>query len=102
MLVLFWLVWYVTGPVCETFDYWDPPRQELHDVLFYGGGGITLVAVGFAISIALFHKLRERCACPPQAGRISVRPPATLPADLVNLLLLPAAFIHPPPALLRI
>ena len=63
MLVLFWLAWYVSGPVCEWFDFWDPPRAEMHDVVFYAGGGITLVAAGFGLALALYRKLRQRSLC---------------------------------------
>ena len=31
-LFLFWLCLYLTGPIVETFDYWDSPREEMSDM----------------------------------------------------------------------
>jgi len=102
MLVLFWLVWYITGPVCETFDYWDPPQQEMHDVLFYGGGGITLVAAGFAIAISLCQRLRERFARAVRLRTLAFQPLVLFYSNLITLLESRAASVHSPPVPLRI
>ncbi|MGH9376735.1 MAG: hypothetical protein ACRD1J_11340 [Terriglobia bacterium] len=101
MVVLFWLVWYISGPVCEFFDFWDPPQQEVHDVLFYAGGGITLVAVGFAFTLAVQRKFRERWARANAADR---HRPSTTPLSRtpVAFYALPITSIHSPPLPLRI
>lgn len=60
--VLLWLGWYLSGPVCETFDFWDPPRAEVHDIERSAGGMATLVAAIACIAVFLIRKWRERCS----------------------------------------
>lgn len=67
IVVLLWLGWYLTGPVCETFDFWDPPRAEMQDVKRNAGGYATLVAAIFCVAIFLIRKWRERCSFLPGA-----------------------------------
>jgi len=102
MSVLFWLVWYISGPVCETFDFWDPPQQEVHDVLFYAGGGITLVAAGLAIALGLCQKLRDCIARALRLRSPAFQPLALFRANLITFPGSPAASVHSPPAPLRI
>jgi len=59
--VLLWLGWYLSGPLCETFDFWDPPQAEVHDIERSAGGSVTLVAAIFCFAIFLIRKWRERC-----------------------------------------
>ncbi len=63
--VLLWLGWYLTGPLCETFDYWDPPRAEVHDIQRNAGGAVTLVAAILGFAIILIRKWRQRCSFLP-------------------------------------
>ena len=74
ILVLLWLGWYISGPLCEAIDSWDPPQEELHDVARSAGGAATLVAGVFCFGILLLRKWRERYSsvvrsawghCPP-------------------------------------
>lgn len=65
ILVLIWLGWYLTGPVCETFDFWDPPRAEVDDIKHNAGGYVTLVAAIFCFVIVLIRKWRERSSFLP-------------------------------------
>lgn len=65
--ILLWLGWYLTGPACETLDFWDPPRAEMHDVKRNAGGAATLVAAIFFVAILLIRKWRERCSFLPGA-----------------------------------
>ncbi len=67
--ILIWLGWYLCGPVCETFDFWDPPRAEMHDIKRNAGGYVTLVAAIFCFAIFLIRKWRERCSFLPGALR---------------------------------
>lgn len=102
MLVLFWLVWYLCGPACEMLDFWDPPREEVHDIFFNGGGGVALLAGGFSIALALYLKFRKRYMGRRRAtGRIQT-PLAqgfffSAPCDPLL-----TTSIHSPPAPLRI
>ncbi len=70
--VLVWLGWYLSGPVCETFDFWDPPRAEVHDVKRNAGGYVTLVAAFFCFAVFLSRKFRERCSFVPTVIQFSL------------------------------
>lgn len=63
--VLLWLGWYLSGPLCETFDFWDPPRAEVHDVQRNAGGAPALIAAIFGVAFFLIRKWRERCSFVP-------------------------------------
>jgi hypothetical protein len=67
--VLFWLGWYLSGPVCATFDFWDTPREETHDIQRNAGGAVTLVAAIFCFAVYLIRKWRERCSFQAQTLR---------------------------------
>lgn len=67
--VLLWLGWYLSGPVCETFDFWDPPRAEMRDVERNASGYVTLVAAIFWVAIFLIRKWRECCSFLPGASQ---------------------------------
>ena len=58
--VLLWLGWYLSGPVCATFDFWDTPREETDDIQRNAGGAVTLVAAIFCFAVYLIRKWRER------------------------------------------
>src|SRR5215470_8948579 len=62
IVVLLWLGWYTSGPLCETIDFWDTPQEEMRDVMCSAGGAATLVAGIFCLGILLFRKWRERCS----------------------------------------
>jgi len=62
IVVLLWLGWYISGPLCETIDFWDTPQEEMRDVMRSAGGAATLVAGIFCFGILLFRKWRERCS----------------------------------------
>ena len=100
IVILLWMGWYVTGPLAETLDRWDGPRQEIHDILFNAGGGVTLVACAFSLAALQARKLRERCSLP-----VSVfwRQPLSLAFfSPVCLPLSQDIATHPPPSPLRI
>jgi hypothetical protein len=58
--VLLWLGWYLSGPISETIDFWDTPKEEMRDVLRNAGGTVVLVAAAICIGIALLRKSCER------------------------------------------
>src|SRR5215471_3382326 len=68
-LVLLWLGWYLSGPVAETIDFWDPPAEEMRDLLRNAGGTAVLVAAVVCIGIVLLRKLRESLGHLGQAFR---------------------------------
>ena len=100
IVILLWMGWYLTGPVAETIDRWDGPRQEMHDILFNAGGGMTLFACAFCVVIHQARKMRERCSRPQ--GALELQPSGLILALPACFALLPDASTHSPPAPLRI
>lgn len=95
ILVLLWLGWYISGPLCETIDFWDTPREEMHDVMNSAGGAATLVAGIFCFGILLFRKWRERSSLLARTlrGRFL---PVTFQLPMFSLLAPPAPSPSPP------
>lgn len=98
ILVLLWFGWYLTGPLCETIDFWDTPREEMHDVMFHAGGGVTLLAAVLCFGMVVFRKLRERCSNIARAMRLRIQPLSLSPILLSNMAV--AAPAHSPPSIL--
>ena len=98
--MLFWIGWYLAGPLAVTIDCWDGPRQEIHDILFNAGGGVTLVACAFSLVMLQAKKFRDSCSLPYHGER------APIAADLLGPAFAPldpfTVFIHSPPTTLRI
>lgn len=100
LVVLLWLGWYISGPTAETFDFWDTPRQEMHDVARSGGGIVLLVGTAIAVALDQIRRLRKRLRLNlrPLLGLILVR--IELPATMVvPAILMPS---HSPPIQLRV
>ncbi len=100
IVILLWIGWYLTGPVAETIDRWDGPRQEMHDILFNAGGRVTLFACAFCIVIGEAKKQRERCSRPLIFFQRYLCDP--MPPTLAFLAVLPDVATHSPPLPLRI
>lgn len=60
IVVLLWLGWYISGGVCDFFDYRDTARKELHDNINTAGGKAIVIAVVFCFGILITRKWRER------------------------------------------
>ncbi|MDE3181165.1 MAG: hypothetical protein KGM47_16095 [Acidobacteriota bacterium] len=100
ILVLVWLGWYLSGPIAATFDFWDPPREEMHDVERNAGGLVTLIAIVVCFGIVAFRKLRDRFS---SLAKALSSPFVVLVFRLLTYIpSTPPAFSHSPPALLRI
>lgn len=63
ILVFLLLGWYLCGPLFESVDVWDSPREELKDITRSAGGYVTLVAAVICFGIVLLQRLRDRCRC---------------------------------------
>ena len=100
IVVLLWIGWYVAGPVAETLDYWDGPHQEIHDILFNAGGGVTLVACAFSLVILQARKLKDLFSLPRNSERALIAG-GTLGPVIAELCLSPIS-IHSPPFPLRV
>src|SRR5262249_38793043 len=99
-LVLFWLGWYLSGPVAETIDFWDPPTEEMRDLVRNAGGAVVLVAAAVCIGIVLLRRLREGLRCLAETFR-----QRSLPLTFTTPLCIPLAAptpTHSPPLPLRI
>lgn len=59
ILLLFWLGWYLSGPMAEMVDFWDTPPQEIHDIARAGGGMVALIGTALAIVLSQIRKLRD-------------------------------------------
>jgi hypothetical protein len=101
ILVLLWLGWYISGPVCEAIDSWDPPREEMHDVARSAGGVATLLASIFCLAILLFRKWCERYLFPARSVCGGLKP---LTFQLLSFggVGRPASFHSPPLSPLRV
>ncbi len=100
VLLLLWLGWYLSGPIAETVDFWDSPKEEIRDVMRNAGGAATLFVAVIYVGIALFRKLHQRCAL---VARVVCARLSALNLDGLILLLVPAATpAHSPPSPLRI
>ncbi len=71
LLILLWLGWYLSGPICEVVDFWDTPTEEMQDVAFHGGGAVSLAAVAFCVGITLASKARTLGRVSARAARMS-------------------------------
>lgn len=100
VLVLFWLGWYLSGPVCESVDYWDSPSQEAQDILFHAGGGITLVAALSWFAIVLLRKWQEKFLHACGVARELLVPET--PAGAMCIAFAPRYAAHSPPLPLRV
>ncbi len=100
VVVLLWLGWYISGPVAETFDFWDGPRQEVHDILTNASGRLTLFACGFCLILFEARKLRARYSLSRKSAYLRKGAPAVLHIACEPVRLLTP--IHSPPTPLRI
>ena len=101
ILILLWLGWYTSGPLCETIDFWDTPQEEMRDVMCSAGGAATLVAGIFCLGILLFRKWRERYSFSTRIVRDSL-PPLTFDLPILAVSSSPASSHSPPLSPLRI
>jgi hypothetical protein len=100
ILVLLWLGWYLSGPVAETFDFWDAPSSEFRDVIRNAGGLTTLLAAVFCIGVLLHRKFRLRSHHFPRRDLFRSR--FALSSPRLYSALIPAEAAHSPPLPLRI
>ncbi len=100
ILVLLWLGWYLSGPLAATIDFWDPPGEEMRDLLRNAGGLPILGVLAVCVGIALLRKLQQ---CLKHLARVIGQffQPATF-EQVIVLARPPAAPAHSPPTPLRI
>ena len=101
LLILFWLGWYLSGPICESVDSWDGAGEEVQDILFHAGGALTVLAAGFSAGIAVVRRLRQLCRTLGQTLRARLVTAFTLKLRDFSVVT-PSAPAHSPPVPLRI
>jgi hypothetical protein len=60
VLVLLWLGWYLSGPLAETVDFWDTPREEWADMIRTAGGLVALLGAAIVVGVSRYRSFRER------------------------------------------
>jgi hypothetical protein len=100
ILVLLWLGWYLSGPLAETVDFWDTPREEASDLIQSAGGLVALLGAAMVVGVAQCRKLRERLRMVSRQGVAKgVCSNELMPDSTVSFLMVAA---HSPPITLRI
>jgi hypothetical protein len=61
VLFLIWLCWYLTGPLFETFDFWDTPQEEMADIASSTAGVLIWAAAAVCVGIWLSRHLCRCC-----------------------------------------
>lgn len=79
-----WLCWYLTGPLAETFDFWDTPQEEMGDIASSVDGALVWAAAAICVAILLSRQFRNCCSYLAELRLLDL--PAslilTLPKDL--------------------
>jgi hypothetical protein len=62
ILFALFLAWYISGPVAMVIDHWDGAREELRDIVWSAGGGVTLIAAAAGFWLSQVRRLRRLSA----------------------------------------
>ena len=92
IVFLIWLGWYLTGPVVETFDFWDTPQEEMADVASSIDGALVWAAAAICLAILVSRELCRCCSYLTEAGLLElsliwvplVDPSATEPGSVLT------------------
>src|SRR5438093_12922653 len=60
IVFVIWLGWYLTGPLAETFDFWDTPQEEMADLASSVDGALVWAAATICLAILVS---RQFCKC---------------------------------------
>ena len=79
-----WLCWYLTGPLAETFDFWDTPQEEMGDVASSVDGALVWAAAAICFAILVSRRFRNCCSYLAEVRLLDLLPylSLTLPVDL--------------------
>ncbi len=79
-----WLCWYLTGPLAETFDFWDTPQEEMGDIASSVDGALVWAAAAICVAILLSRQFRNCCTYLAEVRLLDLPPSPmfTLPVDL--------------------
>ena len=73
IVFLIWLGWYLTGPVVETFDFWDTPQEEMADIASSIDGALVWAAAAICLAILVSRELCRCCSYLTEAGLLDLR-----------------------------
>src|SRR5881296_830170 len=79
IVFVIWLGWYLTGPLAETFDFWDTPQEEMTDIASSVDGTLVWAAAAICLAILISRQFCKCCSYLAEAGL----------SDLLFLILLP-------------
>jgi len=72
IVFLIWLGWYLTGPVVETFDFWDTPQEEMADIASSVDGALVWAAAAICLAILVSRELCRCCSYLTEAGLLEL------------------------------
>src|SRR5262245_59212200 len=72
ILFLIWLGWYITGPLAETFDFWDTPQEEMSDLASSLDGALVWAAAAICLAILVSREFCKCCSYLAEAGLLDV------------------------------
>src|SRR5439155_19585710 len=79
IVFVIWLGWYLTGPLAETFDFWDTPQEEMGDLASSLDGALVWAAAAICLAIVVSRQFCKCCSYLAEAGLL----------DLLSLILVP-------------
>ena len=79
IVFVFWLGWYLTGPLAETFDFWDTPQEEMTDLASSVDGALVWAAAAICLAILVSRQFCKCCSYLAEAGLL----------DLLSLIFVP-------------
>ena len=79
-----WLCWYLTGPLAETFDFWDTPQEEMGDIASSIDGALVWAAAAICVAILVSRQFRNCCSYLAEVRLLDLPSSLilTLPVDL--------------------
>src|SRR5207248_3121202 len=79
IVFVIWLGWYLTGPLAETFDFWDTPQEEIADLASPVDGALVWAAAAICLAILVSRQFCKCCSDLAEAGLL----------DLLSLIFVP-------------
>jgi len=79
IVFVIWLGWYLTGPLAETFDFWDTPQEEMGDLASSLDGALVWAAAAICLAILVSRQFCKCCSYLAEAGLL----------DLLSLIFVP-------------
>ena len=72
IVFVIWLGWYLTGPLAETFDFWDTPQEEMTDLASSVDGALVWAAAAICLAILVSRQFCKCCSYLAEAGLLDL------------------------------